>query len=209
MRLESISASPDRAGRYLVTFSDGKTMKLYPQTVSDCGLFPGQELSQEAYAALLDAAGGFAARMRAVRIVSASSVSKRDLEQRLIRKGEDPGHARDAVAWMEELSLVDDRETARQIVARGIARGYGPARVKQMLYEKQIPKALWEEALADFPDQEEEIMSFLRGRLAPGADQKERKKAIDALLRRGHSWSAIRRCLDRLGQAEYADVEDY
>ena len=209
MRLESIADSPDRAGRYLVTFSDGKTLKLYPQTVSDCGLFPGQELTQEAYEALLDAAGSFAARMRAVRIVSASSVSKRDLEQRLIRKGEDPGHAKEAVAWMEELSLVDDRETARQIVARGIARGYGPARVKQMLYEKQIPKSLWEEALADFPDQEEEILSFLRGRLGPGADQKERKKAIDALLRRGHSWSAIRRCLDRLGQAEYADVEDY
>lgn len=209
MRLESIADSPDRAGRYLVTFSDGKTLKLYPQTVSDCGLFPGQELTQEAYEALLDAAGSFAARMRAVRIVSASSVSKRDLEQRLIRKGEDPGHAKEAVAWMEELSLVDDRETARQIVARGIARGYGPARVKQMLYEKQIPKSLWEEALADFPDQEEEILSFLRGRLRPGADQKERKKAIDALLRRGHSWSAIRRCLDRMGEPEYADVEDF
>lgn len=209
MRLESIADSPDRAGRYLVTFSDGKTLKLYPQTVSDCGLCPGQELTQEAYEALLDAAGSFAARMRAVRIVSASSVSKRDLEQRLIRKGEDPGHAKEAVAWMEELSLVDDRETARQIVARGIARGYGPARVKKMLYEKQIPKSLWEEALADFPDQEEEILSFLRGRLGPGADQKERKKAIDALLRRGHSWSAIRRCLDRMGEPEYADVEDF
>lgn len=205
MRIESISYSPDRAGRHLTVFSNGQTMLLYPQVIGDLGLYSGRELTEEAFAALLDSAGAASAKMRAVRIVSASSVSQRDLEQRLIHKGETPEHAKDAVAWMQELHLVDDRETARQIVARGITRGYGKTRVQQMLYEKQIPKSLWEEALADFPEQDDAILSFLRSRLRPGADRKETKKAVDALLRRGHRWEEIRRCLNRLGE----DTDDF
>ena len=109
------------------------------------------ELEQSQLDALRDAAGQMSAKMRAVRIVAASSVSREDLEHRLIQKGENKEQAREAVLWMEELSLVDDRETARQIVRRGAAKGYGRARVKQMLYEKRIPKELWDEALEESP----------------------------------------------------------
>lgn len=205
MRLESIAGSPDRAGRYLAVFSGGETLRLYPQVIGDLRLYAGKELNEEEYRQLREAAGAASAKMRAVRIVSASAVSRRDLEQRLIRKGEDPQHAQEAVDWMAEMNLVDDSETARQIVRKGIARGYGKARVKRMLYEKQIPKALWEEALADFPEQDETILRFLRGRLGPDAGQKEKQRAVDALLRRGHRWEEIRRCLNRLGE----DTEGY
>ena len=138
------------------------------------------------------------ARMRAVRIVSASSVSKRDLEQRLIHKGEVPEQAKAAVEWMEELDLLDDRKTAEQIVSSCIRKGYGMARAKQALYEKRIPKSLWEEALADYPDQSEKITEFLRSRLTEDADDREVKRAIDALLRRGHSYRQIRQGLEKL-----------
>ena len=143
--------------------------------------------------------------MRAVRIVSATSVSKRDLEERLVRKGEDPDQAREAVAWMEDLHLVDDRNTAEQVVHSCISKGYGLARAKQALYEKRIPKQYWEEALADYPDQREKIESFLRLRLDADSDQKQIKKAIDALMRRGHSYGVIRRVLNELS----FDSEDY
>ena len=121
MRIDSISQSPDRTGRFLVKFSDGSTMKLYRQTVEDFRLYPGMEL--ESLDALRESAGSYSAKMRAVRIVSASAVSKRDLENRLVRKGEDPGQAKEAVEWMAELNLVDDRQTARQIVERCIYKG--------------------------------------------------------------------------------------
>ena len=98
---------------------------------------------------------------------------------------------------MEELSLVDDRETAAQIVRSCAHKGYGPARAKQALYEKRIPKEYWEEALSDYPDQTERIMDFLRSRL-DGEDEKAQKRAIDALLRRGHSYGDIRQALRRL-----------
>ena len=181
-------------------FSDGSSMRLYRQTVEDFALYPGKEFSDAEIDALRTAAGEMSAKMRAVRIVSASSVSKRDLEQRLVQKGENPDQARDAVQWMSDLNLVDDRQTAEQVVSRCIAKGYGLARAKQALYEKKIPKEYWSEALADYPDQTEKLIDFLRSRLGDEPSEKETKRAIDALLRRGHSWNAIRQALKEVAQ---------
>ncbi|HIT35027.1 MAG TPA: regulatory protein RecX [Candidatus Faecousia intestinigallinarum] len=202
LRIESLSASPDRAGRYYVKFSDGSTLRVYRQTVEDFALCTGREMTEEEAAALSKASGAMSAKMRAVRIVSASSVSKQDLQQRLVRKGEDPEQAAQAVAWMEELDLVDDARTAAQIVERCAAKGYGLARAKQALYEKRIPQRYWEEALADYPDQSEHIAAFLRARLDGESDRKEVKRAVDALLRKGHSYAQIQKCLRELSFAE-------
>ena len=195
MRIESVKAESDRAGRFWVTFEDGTRLGLYRQTVEDFSLYPGRELSEQEWLSLNESAGQMSAKMRAVRIVSASSVSKRDLEERLVRKGEDPDQAKQAVQWMEELHLVNDRNTAEQVVHSCISKGYGLQRAKQALYEKRIPKEYWEEALEDYPDQMDKILSFLRSRLDEGSDGREVKRAIDALIRRGHSYSTIREAL--------------
>lgn len=198
MRIELLKTTPDRAGRYYVKFEDETSMRLYRQTVEDFGLYSGKELSGEEMETLREAAGKMSAKMRAVRIVSASSVSRRDLEHRLIQKGEDPGQAKEAVKWMSDMDLLDDSRLAEQVVARCVAKGYGLSRAKQALYEKKIPKQFWDEVLADYPDQEEKIYDYLRIRLDADADQRDVKRAIDALMRRGHSYSVIRRALNRL-----------
>lgn len=196
MRIEQLKASADRVGRYRVEFSDGSVLRLYRQTVEDFGLYTGMELSDDEIQRLQTAAGEMSAKMRAVRIISATGVSKRDLEQRLIHKGEAPEDAHAAVQWLGDLDLLDDRKTAQQIVERCIYKGYGPARAKQALYEKRIPKDLWDEVLADYPDQTDKIMEYLQAKLPVNADEKNVRRIIDALLRRGHSYSVIRRCLD-------------
>ena len=209
MRIDSLKNSPDRAGRYWVTFEDGTKLGLYRQTVEDFGLYIGKELTEEEKTQLLTAAGKMSAKMRAVRIVSATSVSKRDLEERLVRKGEDPEQAKEAVAWMEELHLVDDRNTAEAVVHSCISKGYGLQRAKQALYEKRIPKQYWDEVLEDYPDQNEKIEKFLRSRLDSDSDQKQIKKAIDALIRRGHSYGNIRRVLNDLSFDSEDFIEDF
>lgn len=205
MRIESLKAAPDRAGRFWLRFDDGKKLGLYRQTVEEFGLYPGKELSREELDRLLAAAGEMSARMRAVRIVSASNVSRKDLQERLIRKGENPDQAQQAVAWMEELKLVDDRKTAEAVVHSCISKGYGLARARQALYEKRIPKEFWEEALTDYPDQSEKIAAFLRSRLTSDSDEKQVKRAVDALLRKGHSYGRIRQVLRDLS----FDTEDF
>ena len=205
MRLDKIAAKPDRVGRYRVDFEDGSVMRLYRQTIQDYGLYAGMELTQEQKASLHSASGQMSAKMRAVRIVTASDVSRADLRQRLIQKGEDPEQAKRAVEWMEELQLVDDRRTAEQIVSRCAAKGYGIARARQALYEKRIPKEYWEDALTLYPDQSLHIRQFLRERLNSGSDERDRKRAIDALLRKGHSYGQIRSALRELDFDEFQE----
>ena len=198
MRIDLLKTTPDRAGRYWITLETGEKMALYRQTVEDFALYSGKVLSDEEWKALQEQAGQMSAKMRAVRIVSASSVSKRDLEERLVRKGENPEQAKQAVQWMEDLHLVSDRNTAEQVVHSCISKGYGLQRAKQALYEKRIPKEYWAEALEDYPDQMDRILSFLRSRLDEESDSREVKKAIDALLRRGHSYGTIREALKNI-----------
>lgn len=198
MRIDLFKTSPDRAGRYFVQFDNGETLRLYRQTVEDFGLYTGMELTQEEFDRLHAAASEMSAKMRAVRIISATSISKKDLESRLIQKGEQPAQAMQAIGWLEELHLLDDARTAEQIVHSCISKGYGLSRAKQALYEKRIPRELWEDALSDYPDQKERIVSFLKARLPDPGDAKATKKAIDALLRRGHSYGEIRAALSEL-----------
>lgn len=198
MRIELLKTVPDRAGRYFVQFDDGRALRLYRQTVEDFGLYTGMEFSQEAFDKLTAASQQLSAKMRAVRIVSAANVSKKDLETRLIQKGENPADARQAVGWLEELNLLDDEKTAEQIVQSCIGKGYGLSRARQVLYEKRIPKELWDSALADYPDQRDKIVSFLQSRITDPSDQREVKRAVDSLLRRGHSYRVIREALSEL-----------
>jgi len=179
-----------------VRFEDGSAMRLYRQTVEDFGLYASLELADEEFEKLKAAAGQMSAKMRAVRIISASGVTKQELEHRLIQKGENPQDATQAVMWLSEMDLLDDAKTARQIVERCIAKGYGLARAKQALYEKRVPKHLWEDALADYPVQDKHILSYLEAHPEIQEDRKARDRAIQALLRRGHSYGEIRRCME-------------
>lgn len=198
MRIDSLSANPDRAGKYRVQLSDGSVLKLYSQTIADFGLYAGMEMTEEELDALKAAAGQMSAKMRAVRIVAASGVSKRDLEQRLIHKGESVKDAREAVEWMAELDLIDDRKTAEHIISNCIHKGYGISRAKQALYEKRIPKEIWPDVLAEYPDQTDKILMFLRSKLPENPTERDVRRAVEALLRRGHNYGQIKRALGQL-----------
>ena len=164
-QIKALLPSRHPGGRTTLIFTDGSTRKLLPRVVAEHGLAPGRQLDDAALAALEADNGAASARQRAVRMIAASSVSKQELTQRLKQKGESPEDADSAVAWLEELQLLDDAETARQIVARGVSRGYGVERIKQMLYAKRIPRTYWEEALAGVPDMSGPLEDFLRRRL--------------------------------------------
>ena len=206
MKIDKVAARPDRAGRYTVKLEDGSILRLYRQTVEDFGIYTGKELDDAELSKLRTAAEEMSAKMRAVRIISAAGVSKGDLERRLIQKGESKKNAKQAVEWLSERNLLDDRATAQQVVQSCISKGYGVARAKQALYEKRIPKEYWEEALADYPDQTDEILAFFQTKLGNNWEQKDLKRTIDALLRRGHSYGDIRKALRMF--SENVDLEE-
>ena len=188
------------ATKCTVLFEDGTAKKYLPNVVAEQELAPGMELSNTEFAALEKANSAASAKQRAVRIISAAAVSKGELERRLTQKGEAPEDAQNAVRWLEELELLDDAETARQIVARGAARGYGAERIRQMLYAKRIPRRLWDEALETLPDMSDALEAFLRGRLGEEPDEKTVRSAVQAAVRRGYTWSEVREALERINK---------
>lgn len=208
MTLTEIAAAPDRGGRHRVTFSDGTILKLFPSVIGDLGLYTGRELSEEEMEEVVRAGRKADAKMRAVRVISATTVSGRDLEERLRHKGASAEDAAEAVQWLEELHLLNDAQAARQIVARGVRRGYGEKRIRQMLYEKKVPREYWEEALLEMPPMDDAVDAFLRARLHGAPDQKELRRTIDALLRRGFSWNEIKEGLRRYDAALADTMEE-
>jgi len=184
--------------RVVLLFEDGKKLRVSRLTAAEYSLTPGMELSQEEYAALSAVASKTAARDRAVRIVSSTNVSKSGLTRRLVQKGQTPEQAEDAVRWLEDLYLLDDRRTGEAVVRSALGKGYGLRRIRQVLQEKEIPREYWEELLSDLPPMDEAVDKLLRQKLGTAQpDQKQVQRAVDALLRRGHSWQDIRAGLER------------
>ena len=205
MRVEAIEPTRSPQGKLRVRFDGGESLLMLPAAIAELGLYAGMELPDAAMDSIREACGAASAKERAVRIVSAASVTKKELRHRLVQKGETEEHADEAVKWLSELHLLDDRQTAAQIVRHGAARGYGAARIRQMLYEKRVPRELWDEALELLPPQDDAIDLFLQRRFrGKTPDRAEIKHATDALLRRGHSWEDIRRALSR-----YASEEEF
>ena len=197
MKLEKLE--PLDSPNYLrLIFEDGKRLKAPAFKVVELGLTPGAEVTPEAFLALENAQSLASCKERAVRILTASGLSKKELQKRLVQKGESEEDAEAAVAWLEELHLIDDLETAKQLVRSACLRGYGAARAKSILYEKGIPKELWDESLEELPEMDGAIDTFLRRKLdGRTLDAKQIKKTVDALLRRGHSYHDIQAGLRR------------
>jgi len=111
----------------------------------------------------------------------------------------------DAVcAQCVDYGFINDREYAGSIVRYYAGGDYGPGRIRTELNRRGVPRELWDEALAEYPDPTETIDRLLAARLRgkDASDRKERDKAASALFRKGYSWDSIRAALARYGQDE-------
>lgn len=112
MRLLAIEQTRSPQGKLRLRFDSGEAMLVLPAVVADLSLRPGMDIPDAARASLEAAAGSASAKERAVRILSAATVSRAELEHRLRQKGESPENARQAVEWLDGLSLLDDEAAA-------------------------------------------------------------------------------------------------
>ena len=207
MRIDALKQPARPGGKLRVVFDDGSSLSVLPSAAAEYGLCVGSELDDAQLAALRRTNAELSAKSRAVRIISTTGVTKRELERRLVQKGETAEDARNAVAWLDELDLLDDTETARQIVARGVARGYGRKRIEQMLFEKQVPREYWAEALASMPEMDGALDDFLQKKLCGSTDRGDIDRAMQAAARRGYSWSEIKNALRRYNAALEVEEE--
>ena len=134
----------------------------------------------------------------ALRIIGARAMSVKELTDRLKEKGESPENAEDAAAWLQEMHLLDDAQYAAMCVRHYAAKGYGAGRIRSELYRRGIPRELWDDALQELPEQDDQIDTLLRRRLRSDTpDRDELRRASDYLYRRGFGRDEIRAAIAR------------
>ena len=130
----------------------------------------------------------------------------KELRDRLTQKGETPEDAADAVDWLRDLRLLDDAEYAAMCVRHYAGKGFGEMRIRNELYRRGVPKDLWEEALAELPEQDDTVDALLRRKLRGSVtDRDALRKATDYLYRRGFGREEIRAAVERLRLEEGED----
>lgn len=212
MKIKSLTPITGDSSRCKIVFEDGTVIKTAVSVAADLVLYTGKTLSEDEWKALQAAAEAANARMRAVRIVSSTAVSDKELRRRLVRKGESQENADAAVDWLRDIGAVNDAELAHRIARRCAAKGYGAARIRQELSVKGVPKEYWDAALENLPEPDEAIDKFIQQKLRGSMpDRKEQQKLIDALRRRGHSWGDIKAALQRyeLSLEDEVDESDW
>ena len=100
---------------------------------------------------------------------------------------------------MEELGYLNELEYAGRVVRHYVSKGFGERKIRDELYRRGVPRELWEKALAQIEDNSESLDAFLEKKLRGSHDPRDVKKASDALVRRGFSWSEISDALRRYG----------
>ena len=206
MRVERVEASKHKKGRVLVFLGDGACLKITEQELLDFGLRSGDELDEETLKRLKEAAGVSNTRAAAADLIGKRAMSRRDLERKLQEKGASETEARYAAEWLEAIGALNDAEYAAALVRHYSRLGYGPARVREKLYEKGVPRELWEDALEELPADGGQVDAFLRSKLRGRTpDEKEKRRLTNALLRRGFPWGEVKAAWRRLGEETQED----
>lgn len=203
MRIERLEASKHKAGRVLIFLEDGTLLKGSEREILDFSLRAGDDLDDETLTRLKAACGTAGTKAKAADLINRRAMSRSDLEKKLREKGAGEGDIRYAAEWLEAIGALNDAEYAALLVRHCARMGYGPARYRDELYRHGIDRELWDEAMDAAPDPAELVEEFLRDRFRKGPpDEKERRRAADALARRGFSWGDV-----KAGLSAWADGE--
>ena len=200
MKIQRIEPSKHKKGRVLLFFDDGTCLKITEQELLNFPLRVGDEPDQETLQRLKDAAGVSNVKAKAAEMIGRRALSRRELVRKLSDKGVSESDAVSAADWLESIGALNDAAYASALARRCAEKGYGPAKIRSKLYEKGVPKELWEAAMADLPVDPEQIDAFLERKLhGSPPDETEKRRLTAALLRRGFGWEDIKSAWNRYG----------
>ena len=183
--------------KILVEFEGGESLRSTLAAVTDARLYVGMELGEEEYAALRRSSSRGLERQKALELLSRRPHSRRELKDKLLRRGVSEEDAEDCVQWLSDRGFLDDEEYAGAVARHYAAKGYGAGRVRSELQRRGIDRELAADTLSDLPDNAGKIDAFLARKLTDVNDREAVRKVSAALFRRGFSWEEIRAALRR------------
>lgn len=150
------------------------------------------------------------ARDAALRLLGLCDRSKRELKERLLRKGYSEAAADDVAGEMESLGYIDDRRYAERFASDAVnRRNAGPQMIFSELQKKGIARDIIDDVLVkvsnDFAESDIARRALDR-RLRKGGvprDRDEIRRLSDYLRRRGFAYDIIRDVLKGIEQDDY------
>ena len=187
---------------YLVSFDEGKSLPITPETLLSEGLFAGMTLSPADYRRLEQASLAAKARERALYLLDRRPLSRQALYDKL-KKTYPPALCEDVCDVLEGAGILDDRRYAALYAEElSSVKHYSRRRIAQELYEKGIAREISSEVLEELfaEDLEQTNLRALieRRYLRQLQASDGRKKVIGALQRQGYRFADIRAALDEL-----------
>lgn len=221
MKIEKLEPSQHRQGRWLVWLEDGSLVRVGEGEVVSLSLYTGKELTEAEGEALAAAARQNQMDRRAVALLTARPMSRRELVDKLSAptRRRKPGREDEACSdpeqlererealrqaaektadRLEGLGLLNDEEYAKTVARHYAAKGYGRRKIQDELYRRGVPREFWEDALAQCGTREEQLDELVSKRMRGEEPTRENlKRTSDYLARRGFSWEEISAALER------------
>lgn len=188
--------------RFTLCFDDGSELKTTLAVVTDYFLHSGLELDDGRYREVLNASTLSLCKARALRIINTRAMSRKEMRDKLVEKGESHENAEYCADWLCDMGLINDRSYAGSVVRHYSAKGYGAGRIKQELRRHGVPDYYWEEALSEMPEQDDKLSRFISSRLTDPTDRAQIQKISNALYRRGYSWDQIKHAINNFTSEE-------
>jgi len=185
--------------RITVLFDTGEEIKTTLSAVTELRLFVGRELDAVSYEELAQLSAKTLGREKALEYISRRRMSRKELKDKLIEKGEDAAVAEYCADWLESRGFIDDASYSCAVVRHYAAKGYGEGRIRQELNRRGIAKELWDDALGEASAYDGKIDKIIASKLKDPSDRDEVRKLSASLFRRGYSWEDIRAALGRYG----------
>lgn len=192
-------------GRVTVCFEDGKEIKSTLAVITDMRLFSGKDLDEEEQKELENSSLRSIARDRCIEMLSRRRMSRKELIDKLLRKGESEDIAEFCADWLEEKGFLDDESYAAAVARHYANKGYGAGRVRSELHRRGVERELWDEAVDNMPPVDDKLDKLVAQKLKDPEDKDQLRKLSASLYRRGYSWEEIRSALRR----HNAQTEDF
>lgn len=143
---------------------------------------------------------------KAMRILSVSAKSSRELEDKLLKSGFGPTEAESAVAECVRRGYVNDALLASDFTACVMSRGSGSRKIRQKLLRRGISRELVDQALEENremePESARQALEFKWRSLARETDPyKKRAKAFRFLAGRGYPAGLVSELIDEISSA--------
>jgi regulatory protein len=225
MKITKLEPSQHKPGRWLVWFEDGSLLRIGEGDVVSLCLYAGKDLDEQEAAALTAAAEHSKLNERAVELLSARAMSRKELvdklsapprcrkkagesepepdpEQLTLRREALRSSAEKIADRMEQLGLLNDGEYGKAVARHYSAKGFGPRKIRDELYRRGVPREYWDDALSDLSESENDggsrLDELVRKKLRGAEPTRENlKKVSDYLARRGFGWEEISAAIEK------------